>query len=145
VFNETLGKAYLDFIAILPAIATSTPEEFSKCGEGQAFATFALLDVLPDPAKAVMALMLPFFAEQVSDIGLFTAVRKQLERNVNQVSASVGTSGKLVMPDKHKGTAREIVGAYLNNTPFESLFYAGPFNSEVQRLGLLSYARIFFI
>jgi hypothetical protein len=29
------------------------------------------------------------------------------------------------MPDKYKGTAREIVGAYLNNTPFESVFYAG--------------------
>jgi hypothetical protein len=69
--------------------------------------------------------MLPFFAEQVSDIGLFTGLRKQLERNVNQISASYGSSGKLVMPDKHKGTAREIVGTYLNNTPLESLFYAG--------------------
>ena len=28
------------------------------------------------------------------------------------------------MPDKHKGTPREIVSAYLANTPFEALFYA---------------------
>src|SRR6516165_12076262 len=97
VFNETLGKAYLDFIATLPPIATSTPEAFSKCDEQQAFATFALIYVLPDSARSVTALMLPFFAEQVSDIGLFTALRKQLDRNVNQISASVGTTGKLVM------------------------------------------------
>jgi hypothetical protein len=124
VFSASLGKAYLDFLGTLPPIAKSTREEFSKCDEQRAFATFALIDVLPNPEKTVTSLMLPFFAQEVEDIGVFTVLRKQLERNVNQIAAGAATGGKLIMPDKYKGTAREIVGAYLSNTPFESLFYA---------------------
>jgi hypothetical protein len=35
--------------------------------------------------------------------------------------------------------------AYPGKKSREGNFLKGPFNSEVQRLGLLSYARIFFI
>src|ERR1051326_3481907 len=126
VFNATLGKCCLDFIATLPAIAKATPEQFAKCDEVEAFATFPLIDVLSDVAKPVWAVMLPFFREDVEELGLFTDIRKQFDRNFHQASGAEypASAHKLITPDKHKGTPREIVSAYLGNTPFESLFYA---------------------
>jgi hypothetical protein len=69
VFNATLGKCYLDFIAGLPAIAKATPEQFAKCDHVEAFATFPLIDVLPEPAKLIWAVMLSFFREDVENSG----------------------------------------------------------------------------
>jgi hypothetical protein len=126
VFNATLGKGHLDFIAELPAIAKATPEQFAKCEELEAFATFPLIDVLSDPAKLVWAVMLPFFREDAEGLGLFADIRKQLDRNFNNASGAdyPASAHKLITPDKHKGKPREIVSAYLGNTPFEALFYA---------------------
>jgi hypothetical protein len=126
VFNATLGKCYLDFIAALPPIAKASPDEFAKCDELEPFATFPLIHVLPDAAKLVMPLMLPFFAEDVEQLGLFADIRKQLDRNFHQASGIdyPAPSHKLITPDKHKGTPREVVSAYLANTSFEALFYA---------------------
>ena len=36
IFNATLGKCWLDFIAALPPIAKATAEEFAKCDEVEA-------------------------------------------------------------------------------------------------------------
>jgi hypothetical protein len=62
----------------------------------------------------------------VDQIGLFTDLRKQLERNLHEATRaeSRGASTKVVSADKHKGSAREIVGAYLHHTPFQELLYA---------------------
>jgi hypothetical protein len=137
VFNATLGKCYLDFLAALPPIAKSTPAEFSTGGEAEPFAAFPLIDVLPDAATFVTALILPFFTDDVEQLGLFAGLRKQLDRNVHAASGVEypAPGQKLIMPDKHKGTAREIVSAYLGNTPFEALFYVPiPFSfADAQR------------
>ena len=81
--------------------------------------------------------MLPFFREDVEQLGLFANIRKQLDRNFHEASGAEypAPSHKLITPDKHKGTPREIVSAYLHNTPFEALFYAPiPFSfSDAQR------------
>jgi hypothetical protein len=126
VFNATLSKCYLDFVAGLPPIAKTTPQEFSKCEAIESFATFPLIDVLPDTGKSVWSLIRPFFAEEVQQIGLFEGLRKQLDRNSQETSAAESSSRnpRLITPDKYKGTPREIVSAYLSNTPFEALFYA---------------------
>jgi hypothetical protein len=125
VFNATVGKCYLDFIAALPAIAKATPEEFAKCGKVEPFATFPLIDIVPDAAKLVTSIILTFFREDADELGLFANIRKQLDRNIHEASGAdhSAPSHKLIMPDKHKGTPREIVSAYLNNTPFAALFY----------------------
>jgi len=136
VFNGTLGKCYLDFIAALPSIAKSTPDEFAKCDEVEPFATFPLIDTLPDAAKLVLPLILPFFKEDGDQLGLFADTRKQLDRNFHEASGFEypAPSHKLITPDKHKGTPREIVTAYLGNTPFEGLFYAPiPFSFNDQQ------------
>lgn len=126
VLNTTLGKCYLDFIAALPSIAKATPAEFAKCDEVEAFATFPLIDLLADAAQLVWPLIRPFFTPDVEQLGLFAALRKQFERNIHDASGVEypAPSHKLILPDKHKGTPREIVSAYLGNTPFEALFYA---------------------
>jgi hypothetical protein len=128
VFNRTLGKCYLDFIAALPSIAKTTPVEFAKCEDAEvdAIATFPLIDVLPEAAKYVWHLTLPFFSEDVEQIGLFADVRTQLNRNLHTASGVEypAPNNKLIPPDKYKGTPREVVSAYLSNTPLEALFYA---------------------
>jgi Type IV secretion-system coupling protein DNA-binding domain len=125
IFNVTLGKCFLDFIAILPKMAKPTYEEFAQCDEIEAFATFPLVDVLPNAGAVVWCLILPFFREEVEELGLFTELRSQLDRNLHYASGVdyPAPSHKLVTPDQHKGTPREIVSAYLANTPFEALFY----------------------
>ena len=137
VFNTTLGKAYLEFIAALPGIAKSTADDFAKCGDLESFATFPLLDVLPDAGRAAWTLMLPFFREDVEQIGLFANLSRQLDRNFHEASGSEypASSSKLITPDKHKGTPREIISAYLHDTPLEAVFDAPiPFSfADAQR------------
>jgi hypothetical protein len=126
VFNAALGKCFLDFIAALPAMAKATPDEFAKCGETEAFATFPLVDVVPEPGAAVASLIYPFFSEAVDELGLFTPLRTAINRNFHETSAADrrGASGDLIPPDEHKGTPREIVSGYLAGTPLEALFQA---------------------
>lgn len=121
VFNAALGNSYLDMIAELPPMAMTTPEEFAKCDEIDAFATFPVLDVVPDVGRAVARTLYPFFREDVEELGLFSPLRKQLDRNFREASAS---SSQWVTPDQHPGPPAEIVSTYLAGTPLEPLFYA---------------------
>jgi hypothetical protein len=77
LINGTLAKSYLGFIAALPSFAKSTPAEFTKCDEVEPFATFPLIDVLPDAGKTIMPLILPFFRDDVAQLGLFADIRKR--------------------------------------------------------------------
>ncbi len=126
VINATLGKSYLDFIAALPPIARTSPDVFAQCEEVEAFATFPLIDMLPNAAGLIMPLMIPFFREEVEELGLFAGLRKQIDRNSSEASGIEYTAAnhKLITPDKFKGTPREAVSAYLGGTPLEALFYA---------------------
>jgi Type IV secretion-system coupling protein DNA-binding domain len=137
VFNTALGKCFLDFIAALPTMAKATPEEFAKGDQADAFATFPLVDVVPEPGAAVGSLVYPFFSEAVDELGLFTPLRNTLDRNFHEASATArrGAGGGLIPPDEYKGTAREIVSAYLGGTPLEDLFDAPiPFDfTDTQR------------
>jgi len=126
VINVAFGQAYLDFIAKLPPIARTTWQEFTESDEADQFATFPLIDMLPNAHELVWPLVAPFFADDVTELGLFAALRNQLDRNFHAASGTdfPAPSDKLVMPDQHKGTPREIVAAYLRATPLEALFHA---------------------
>jgi len=121
VFNSALAKSCTDLIDELPPMARSTSDAFAKCDEIEPFATFPLIDVLPEPGLAVARALHPFFREDVEELGLFGNLRKQLNRNFNEASAS---SKDYVTPDEHPGSPAEIVSAYLDGTPLEPLFYA---------------------
>ncbi len=124
IINATLGKALLGFASNLPPLAKMTRDEFADSDEVEEFASFPLIDTLQDVDQAVVRLTVPFFAEEVTELGLFTTLRRQLDRNYRAVSAARGRSDRLVTPDEHKGTPEQIIFDYLGNTPFELLFAA---------------------
>jgi hypothetical protein len=119
VFHRTLGRAYLDFITELPSIAKTTEQEFLKASEPECFATFPLIDVLPDAGAAVSALIIPFLSHSVEQLGLFSELCKQLNWNLHAATRSEQrkSDSGVVMPNQHKGEPREIVAPYLHNTP----------------------------
>jgi hypothetical protein len=123
--NATLGAAYTRFIAGLPPIAKTTLAEFVEDGPPP-FATFPLIDVLPNPANAVMTLISPFFSDAPSELGLFAGLRRQLESNTHEVSgvAYPAPGDKLIFPEDFKGLPRDLVFGYLHDTPLEELFAA---------------------
>lgn len=114
VFNDTVSKAYADFIRLLPAIAKATPEQFSQRDTAEPFSTFPLVDVLTDGGEAVSAVLYPFLADEPVQLGLFAGLRRQIEHNLRDATPL----------DKHKGTTREIVADYLHHTDLQELFYA---------------------
>jgi hypothetical protein len=59
-FHGTIGRAFVDFVGELPSIARTTAQQFSAGGEAECFATFPLVDVLPDAGAAVVSLTAPF-------------------------------------------------------------------------------------
>ena len=126
VVNVTLGTAYLRFIDTLPPLAKATAADFAQTDETKPFATFPLVDLLPNPGASIVQLVAPFFSEDVQELGLFTSLKRQLERNAHQASGLPypAPSDKLVMPDAYKGSPQETVSAYLGNTPLEALLYA---------------------
>jgi hypothetical protein len=121
VFSSALAKSNLDMIVELPPMAMTTREEFAKCDDIEAFATFPVLDVVPDAGRAVARTLYPFFHEDVEELGLFSQLRKQLDRNLKEASAS---NRDWVTPDQHPGSPADIVSTYLAGTPLEPLFYA---------------------
>ena len=122
--NATLGTAYTRFIAGLPPIAKSTAAQLVD--DTEPFATFPLIDVLPDPANAVTTLISPFFSDAPSELGLFAGLRRQLDTNTQEVSgvSHSAPSDKLIFPQDFKGAPRDLVFAYLHDTPLEELFGA---------------------
>lgn len=126
VFNNALSTSFLRLIDGLPPLALTTREQFAETDKQPSFATFPLTDLLPDPGRAVMQVMTPFFSDEIDQLGLFNNLRNQLDRNIHSASGIEypAPAHKLVLPEAHKGTAREIVSAYLHDTPLEALFDA---------------------
>jgi hypothetical protein len=126
IINETLEIAYSRFVRSLPPLARSTLEEFALTDERQAIATFPLIDLLPRIGSSVVELIAPLFSDTAEEFGIFAGLKRQIDLNVQIASGngSASSAKKLVMPDSYKGTPREVVSAYLNNTPLEALFYA---------------------
>jgi len=119
VINNTISTAYLKFLGTLPPLAKVPLDVFAQTDEIEHPATLPLIDVMPNAGKAILALTIPFFAEPVIELGLFEALRKQLDENYQETDPR-----KPISPDEHKGTPREIVSVYLGNTPLEHLFDA---------------------
>ena len=128
LFSGTLARAYLDLITDLPGMAKTDRKTLLMTDDWEPFATYPLLDVLPRPGRAVEDLIAPFFAEEAAELGIFTELRRQLERNTSEAFPD---RGKAVLPSAYQGSAEEIIRTYLKNTPLEMLFHAPvPFSFE---------------
>jgi hypothetical protein len=119
VINTALSNAHMNFLETLPPLAHVPPETFAQTDEIQHPLTLTLLDALPEPGKSVLARLRPFFADAVSELGLFAPLRRQLDDNYARSGLK-----EPISPDEHDGTPQEIVSTYLAGTPLEHLFYA---------------------
>jgi hypothetical protein len=144
VCNSIEGARYRDYLAeysqkaVVPHIADIAAETIVE-------SFTALLDQLPPMPRAagltfefslqdftrdrhgalVEALVLPYYDSESKTLGLFKALREQLDRNL--YAASVAASGSrrrespdLVMPSQYEGD--DLLHAYLKDTPLLQIF-----------------------
>lgn len=109
----------------LPPIARVAFEDFAR-GEPADF-TVPLIDTLGDPAQAVDDIILPFLFPAFLRTPYFSDIRDQIDRNVHRVSKLPYPSPdthKQIHPKDFRGSARELVDAYLADTWLRAVFDA---------------------
>jgi len=99
----------LGLVDALPPSARQAPEDRSGRGIEQ---KMPLIDILPDPAAAIAAVLSPFRDQRASSG--FSALRAILQRNLARMQQ--------IEPADFRGTRRELVENYLGDTPLVELF-----------------------
>jgi hypothetical protein len=126
-FRTTLLETLSGLTSALPQPCRAEGEQ---AGSGSAALRIGLIDVLPDVARQVEDVILSFYAEEPRSLELFSALRGQLDQNLQEVSAAATsnkTAPKSIMPTEYTGD--DVVRAYLHHTPLEDLFRVQiPFN-----------------
>jgi Type IV secretion-system coupling protein DNA-binding domain len=122
-FSDALSRSLAAFHDALPPMARSTPQEIiaAEDGEKPTLATVPIIDLLPDVGRTVWGVAIAFYTDEVKELGLFAGLKHQLD--LNDQLASQG-SRHYIPPYEYKGSAREIVRAYLGHTPLAHLFDA---------------------
>ena len=102
------------------------------------FATVPLADLLPGDGEIVTKRVVgPLYEPERRTLGLFAEFISQFQKNLHSASGAVypQAARTIIYPQNAKGTMREIVNAYLTETPLLRLFDAEvPFNF-VDKLG----------
>lgn len=112
---------YADFVAVLAS-------HFPVVGSGSsASLTVPLIDFLPSAGSVVNEALSTFWKRDVRDKHEFSSFRDAFNRNRLAASETLLrdkdiAAGKLVEPDKHPGTNREVLDAYLGGTELRDLF-----------------------
>lgn len=118
IFAETLSSAFVGFTSCLPELATIQNDV--EDAHGTNGITVRLFDTMGDDVKqAVEYLIAPFFKAEVTELNLFAGLRKQLDKNLDDIDDS-----EVILPKEFKGTNVETVDSYLSFTPFIDLFLA---------------------
>jgi hypothetical protein len=107
----TLINSFLGLIQHLPPLA------FLEAANGTT--TIPLLDSIDVP-QAIEDISRPFLNADLSTLGICAGIRTQLERN--RLEASNNNPKKLLSPREFKGSPREVVKAFLRDTPLEDFF-----------------------
>ena len=102
----------------LPGIALGNSTGDSRADEGL---SIPLADIIPNIGKVIEEAILPFYSSEAASFGLFKWLHRKLADN--KVRAT-GNSKQPIEPSEYDGTPREIVAAYLRDTPLESIFTA---------------------
>jgi hypothetical protein len=125
----SLVESLFGFARTLPPIARTTWDGlYAALGEDSddSSLTIPLIDALGDPGQRITDLILPFFASDNIQLGLFAGLRNQVDRNHQEVSEG---SKELILPHELDGTPEEAVDGFLKGTPLHQLFSAAiPFN-----------------
>lgn len=115
---HTVRDSFAAFSEHLPAIASDDASPFSM----------PLVDYLGDDAsEAIEALVIPFFADNVEQLGLFKHLREQVTRNLHEVSDIAYIPKNyghpdLILPSQYAGES--VALDYLKGTPFLDIFNA---------------------
>jgi hypothetical protein len=109
-FHRAIGESFIALSKVLPPIARSTGNEDTEQY------TVSFIDVTPNVGQLIWDMIAPFFAREAVELGLFKGLREEYTRNY------LNTDRKAIEPYQHKGTPREIVRAYLSDTPLHQLF-----------------------
>lgn len=131
--KNTIADALSAYVAYLPPTVFYTIEEARRLDreskEGrQLFFDLLLVDMLPSPGAQVMAMQAPFYRDNLDDTGLFVTERWHHWCAMYHMSGKDAplvpekVRPKLTNPTEHKGTPREIVSGYLNNSSLLPLF-----------------------
>jgi hypothetical protein len=83
--------------------------------------TIPLVDLLPNAGAVIEQSIEPFTSARANPFGLFTWIRERLAENAKR-AAEATRSPRPVPPSQHPGSPRQIVRAYLADTPLERLF-----------------------
>jgi hypothetical protein len=120
IMTDVLTQSLAGLRDHLPGTALQSRQDLQGAADGApAPLTVPLLDAAADIPQAVEDVALPYFADAVRGLDLFRGLKAQLDRNTR--AASENSKG-VVRPPEYKGTAREIVDAYLHDTPMQGLF-----------------------
>jgi len=106
---KTICESFKDFTDELPKFST----------EGNEFATIPLSE-LCDIREPIECLMLPSYSEEAKQVGVFQSLRKQLDKNLHEVSGvpfipQFKDSPDLILPTDYEG--ENPAYAYLKDTP----------------------------
>ena len=117
----TFAATYADFIAEL--YGSMPPSDIDPTSTF----TVPLIDFVPHPKAVISRALGVFWTPGIRDKHHFSTVRDAFARNRQRASESVLrerdlTDGKVVSPDKFPGTPREVLDAYLADSPLLPLF-----------------------
>ena len=121
LIHRTVVESQAGFVKCLPKLAYEDPEDDDEDdSDHRVHMTVPLIDVMPNVGSAVNQLILPLFHPEAIEAGLFTELRKQLERNQEQTAHSSKT--RFIDPQDYDGTPTEIIHTYLKDTPLARIF-----------------------
>ena len=122
-FVETAAKSFANFVPTLSGRAFASDEENPPTD----FATTSLLDTIDHIGAALGSLIIPFVADEVRSLRLFSSLTSHYDR--------LAASGSAPNVETFNGSRRQLVDAYLAGTPFLPIFETPvPFNIPTSRL-----------
>ncbi|MAU61741.1 MAG: hypothetical protein CMI62_13545 [Parvibaculum sp.] len=130
--EEAIFQSLSGFCRRLPPAAFQEAEALVEAADAGGLKTgfrMPLIDAMAHPGEAVERLLLPYFSAKASEAGLFSGLRHRLSRNQYEASGIFhpeppGNRKPLLLPHESKAPPRELVPAFLRETPLEEMFAA---------------------
>ncbi|MGO8866412.1 MAG: hypothetical protein ACLQME_07930 [Alphaproteobacteria bacterium] len=131
---NTLIAGFIAITRHLPQIAQGNPDGDTV---GDDIPSIPLIDILPDVGKIIEDALDAFDSPEARDIGLFRWFRGKLKTNIDLISSS-----RPLPPSDYRGSQREIISAYLKNTPLECIFLESRIPFEISIVKRLEHTAI---
>lgn len=117
LLKRTIADSLVVLLDALPRSCLTTDEQLDRLVERNLEPppfSLPLGEILQKPGVVIEEMLLPFYDSQLRELGLFSDLRSQLDRNL--------AAADNVMPKDNEAPAAEIVSTYLRGTGLEELF-----------------------